>query len=230
MPLDHDWTALALRLQADGHARLPALLDAAECEAVIAAWNEPVQFRSRVVMQRHGFGQGEYRYFAYPLPARVQALREALYAPLAAIANDWQAQLGLPARYPEAHADYRAQCHARGQRLPTPLLLRYGEGDYNCLHQDLYGEEVFPIQVAVLLSAPGQHFTGGEFVLSEQRPRRQSRVEVVPLQQGDAVAFAVSQRPVVGARGVHRVNLRHGVSQVRSGQRHVLGIIFHDAR
>ena len=187
-------------------------------------------FRSRVVMGRHGFGRGEYQYFAYPLPDVVAGLREALYKPLAALANRWNATLGIEARYPATHAAYRARCHAAGQTRPTPLLLRYGEGDYNCLHQDLYGDEVFPLQVVVLLSAPGRDFTGGEFVLTEQRPRLQSRVEVVPLGQGDAVIFPVNQRPVQGARGPYRVTLRHGVSRVRAGRRHTLGIIFHDAR
>lgn len=230
MHLDHDWAAVAGRLQAEGHARLPGLLDDTQCRSLAAGYEDRARFRSHVVMQRHGFGQGEYRYFDDPLPDPVAELRRALYPPLAAVANQWQALLGLPARFPDAHADYLAQCHARGQCRPTPLLLQYGPGDYNCLHQDRYGDEVFPLQVAVLLSAPGRDFTGGEFVLCEQRPRRQSRVEVVPLQQGDAVAFAVHQRPVAGARGVHRVTLRHGVSRVRSGRRHVLGIIFHDAR
>jgi hypothetical protein len=180
-------------------------------------------------MERYGFGRGEYRYYAYPLPDGLAALRTALYPPLARIANRWQAALGLPERYPDAHADYLARCHAAGQLRPTPLLLQYGPGDYNCLHQDLYGDFVFPLQVAVLLSRPGLDFAGGEFVLTEQRPRMQSRVEVVPLGQGDAVVFPVHTRPVNGTRGIYRVNMRHGVSRIRSGRRHTLGIIFHDA-
>jgi len=180
-------------------------------------------------MERHGFGRGEYQYFAYPLPAPLQALRTDLYPPLAAIANRWQAALGLDVRFPDTHAAYLARCHAAGQLKPTPLLLRYRAGDYNCLHQDLYGELVFPLQVAVLLSQPDEDFEGGEFVLTEQRPRMQSRAEVVPLKQGDAVVFPVNQRPVNGTRGVYRVAMRHGVSRLRSGTRHTLGIIFHDA-
>jgi hypothetical protein len=186
-------------------------------------------FRSRVVMERHGFGRGEYRYYAYPLPADLAQLRTGLYPPLARIANRWQAALGLDERYPLEHAQYLARCHAAGQARPTPLLLQYGPGDYNCLHQDLYGEHVFPLQVAVLLSRPDEDFSGGEFVLTEQRPRMQSRAEVVPLRQGDAVVFPVHTRPVNGTRGVYRVNMRHGVSRLRSGHRHTLGIIFHDA-
>jgi hypothetical protein len=180
-------------------------------------------------MGRHGFGRGEYRYYAYPLPDLVATLRQGLYPPLAAIANRWNATLGEPVRYPPDHADYLARCHAAGQTRPTPLVLRYGEGDYNCLHQDLYGAEVFPLQVAVLLSEPGRDFTGGEFVLTEQRPRMQSRAEVAPLTQGDALIFPVHHRPVTGSRGPYRVNLRHGVSRLRSGRRHTLGVIFHDA-
>ena len=186
-------------------------------------------FRNRVIMARHGYGQGEYRYFAYPLPDLVQRLRTAIYPGLARIANDWAQAMGTDATYPPAHADYLASCHAAGQTRPTPLLLRYGAGDFNCLHQDLYGAMLFPLQLAVLLSRPGEDFQGGEFVLVEQRPRQQSRVEVVPLTQGDAVVFAVNQRPVRGARGLHRVAMRHGVSRVRAGQRHTLGVIFHDA-
>lgn len=225
-----DWDRVAADLDAEGWAILPGLLAPAACRALAARYGEADLFRSRVVMERHGFGRGEYQYFAYPLPEPVAGLRAALYPPLAAIANRWAGALGEAARYPAVHADYLARCHAAGQTRPTPLLLRYGAGDYNCLHQDLYGEEVFPLQVAVLLSAPGGDFTGGEFVLTEQRPRQQSRVRVVPLGQGDAVAFPVSRRPVKGARGPYRTTMRHGVSPVRSGSRATLGIIFHDAR
>ena len=192
-------------------------------------YREPAHFRSRVVMARHGYGRGEYQYLAYPLPALVAELRETLYPPLAGIANRWQAALGLDVRFPSTHAEFLARCHDAGQCRPTPLLLQYGVGDYNCLHQDLYGEHVFPLQVAVLLSAPGRDFGGGEFVLTEQRPRMQSRVEVVGLAQGDAVVFAVHQRPAQGSRGTYRVNLRHGVSRLTRGARHTLGVIFHDA-
>jgi hypothetical protein len=192
-------------------------------------YDDDALFRSRVIMARHGFGQGEYRYFAYPLPDLVERLRTAIYPGLARIANGWAAPLGMDATYPAAHADYLAACHAAGQTRPTPLLLRYGTGDFNCLHQDLYGAMMFPLQLAVLLSRPGEDFAGGEFVLVEQRPRQQSRAEVVPLRQGDAVVFAVNQRPVQGTRGVYRVAMRHGVSRVRGGQRHTLGVIFHDA-
>ena len=187
-------------------------------------------FRSRVVMGRHGFGRGEYKYFSYPLPEIIQEHRTALYPHLAPVANRWNMAMNIDVRYPEKHADFVQRCHDAGQFRPTPLLLQYSEGDYNCLHQDLYGEHVFPIQVAILLSEPDRDFTGGEFVLTEQRPRMQSRPEVVPLRQGDAVAFAVHHRPVQGTRGTYRVNLRHGVSRLRSGQRHTVGIIFHDAK
>jgi len=224
-----DWQAIEDDLNRHGCAVVPGLLDTGACRALAAQYEQPERFRSRVVMARHGYGRGEYQYFAYPLPEPVAALRSALYAPLAAIANRWQASLGLAARFPLEHDAFLARCHAAGQVRPTPLLLRYGEGDYNCLHQDLYGEHVFPLQLAVLLSRPQVDFTGGEFVLTEQRPRMQSRVEVVPLQQGDAVIFAVAQRPVNGVRGSYRVTMRHGVSRLRSGARHTLGVIFHDA-
>ena len=224
-----DWEKVGEELDAFGCGVIPGLLAPEDCNAAAALYERSNLFRSRVVMERHGFGRGEYQYFAYPLPAPLEALRSDLYPPLAAIANRWQAALGLDARFPDAHADYLARCHAAGQVKPTPLLLRYGAGDYNCLHQDLYGELVFPLQVAVLLSKPGEDFEGGEFVLTEQRPRMQSRAEVVPLKQGDAVVFPVNQRPVNGTRGVYRVAMRHGVSRLRSGTRHTLGIIFHDA-
>lgn len=227
-----DWAALGDELDAEGAAVLPTLLAPETCRELAAHYAAPdddPRFRSRVVMSRHGFGRGEYRYFSYPHPPRLAALRAALYPRLAPIANRWHAALGLDVRFPDHHADFLARCHAAGQRRPTPLLLQYGPGDYNCLHQDLYGEHVFPLQVAILLSAPGRDFTGGELVLTEQRPRMQSRPLVVPLAQGDAVLFAVHHRPVAGTRGSYRVQLRHGVSRVRSGQRHTLGIIFHDA-
>ncbi|PZQ54896.1 MAG: proline hydroxylase [Phenylobacterium zucineum] len=224
-----DWTALARELNTHGCAIIPGLLDPASCEEMAARYDAPAGFRSTVVMARHGFGKGEYRYFAYPLPDPVAALRTALYPPLAEIANTWNAAMGEPARYPAEHAAFLDRCHAAGQVRPTPLVLRYGPGDYNCLHQDLYGEHVFPLQAAVLLSEPGRDFEGGEFVLTEQRPRMQSRAEVVPLRQGDAVVFPVHHRPVQGGRGIYRVNMRHGVSRLRAGRRHTLGIIFHDA-
>ncbi|NML07249.1 2OG-Fe(II) oxygenase [Sphingomonas sp. G-3-2-10] len=225
----HDWTAVARDLDASGHAVLPRLLDAAACTDMAARYDSPGQFRSHVVMARHGFGRGEYRYFAYPLPDPVQRLREALYSRLVPVANGWNARMGIDRRFPERHADFLGQCRADGQSRPTPLLLRYGAGDYNCLHRDLYGEHVFPFQMAVLLSRPGEDFTGGDFVLTEQRPRMQSRAEVVPLSQGDAVIFAVNQRPVRGTRGYYRTAMRHGVGTIRSGSRHSLGIILHDA-
>jgi len=221
--------ALEQDLNARGCAQLPALLNPAQCEAMAGLYAQAEGFRSRVVMERHGYGRGEYRYFAYPLPSLVAQLREQWYARLAPIANRWQAALGLETRFPADHAEFLQRCHAAGQTRPTPLLLQYREGDYNCLHQDLYGEQVFPLQIAVLLSEPGRDFEGGEFVLTEQRPRLQSRPEVVPLRQGDAVVFAVNQRPVTGTRGIYRVAMRHGVSRLRSGQRHTLGLIFHDA-
>jgi hypothetical protein len=223
------WPELEAALDAHGCAMLPGLLDRAACETAAAWYDDEALFRSTITMARHGFGRGEYRYFANPLPPLVQELREGLYPPLAAIADRWAEELGLSERYPGAHAAYAARCHAAGQVRPTPLLLRYGPGDFNCLHQDLYGDLHFPLQVAVLLSEPGRDFEGGELVLTEQRPRMQSRVEVVPLRQGDAVIFPVRERPVRGARGVYRVNLRHGVSRIRSGRRLTLGVIFHDA-
>lgn len=224
-----DWNVATTALDGAGWAALPRLLGDAECDALAASYDTPPLFRSHIQMARHGFGRGEYRYFAYPLPPLVAALRRHLYSRLAPLANRWHGRMGLPARFPAGHADFLARCHAAAQRRPTPLLLRYGPGDYNCLHQDLYGEHVFPLQAAVLLSAPGADFTGGEFVLTEQRPRMQSRATVVPLAKGDAVIFAVNVRPVRGARGDYRVAMRHGVSEVRSGARHVLGLIFHDA-
>jgi len=224
-----EWPSIEDRLYSAGHAVLPTLLPAETCQALAAAYGEDAPYRSCIDMGRYGFGRGEYKYFSYPLPPLVADLRESLYRSLAPIANRWNEAMRLDVRYPAEHADFIARCHEAGQRRPTPLILQYGEGDYNCLHQDLYGEHVFPIQVAVLLSEPDRDFTGGEFVLTEQRPRAQSRVMVVPLRQGDAVAFAVNHRPVNGTRGSYRVTLRHGVSEVRSGQRHTLGVIFHDA-
>lgn len=224
-----DWPRIERDLDARGNALVARLLDPAQCVELAAAYADDVRFRSRVVMARHGYGRGEYRYFRYPLPPAVAAMRGALYPHLASIANRWNAAMDLAERYPAAHADFLARCHAAGQTRPTPLLLQYGADDYNCLHQDLYGEHVFPLQVAVLLSEPQRDFEGGEFVLTEQRPRMQSRPEVVPLRQGDGVIFAVHHRPVQGTRGVYRVNLRHGVSRVHRGRRHTLGIIFHDA-
>lgn len=225
----YDWNALEAELDAYGCALLYGLLSAQECREIASLYEREALFRSRVHMARHGFGKGEYRYFDYPLPALVGDLRGALYPRLAPIANAWTGRMGLETRYPEDHADFLRRCHAAGQRRPTPLLLQYGAGDFNCLHQDLYGDLAFPLQAAILLSKPGLDFTGGEFVLTEQRPRMQSRAEVVPLGQGDAVIFAVHHRPVQGTRGTYRVNLRHGVSRVRSGRRHTLGLIFHDA-
>jgi hypothetical protein len=229
VPETIDWTAAQQDLDREGFAILPRLLTPAASRDTAALYEQADGFRSRVVMQRHGYGRGEYRYFAYPLPPLVTSLRRRLYPPLAMLANRWQEALGLAARFPAAHGEFLARCRAAGQDKPTPLLLRYGPGDFNCLHQDLYGEQVFPLQVAILLSAPGADFTGGEFVLTEQRPRRQSRVVVVPLTQGDAVIFAVNQRPAPGVRGVQRLRLRHGVSPLRGGVRTTLGIIFHDA-
>jgi hypothetical protein len=225
-----DWERIAADLDARGCAVIEGLLSPKECAALAGLYEADPLFRSRVVMARHGYGRGEYKYFSYPLPRIIARLRTALYPRLAAIANRWHAAMESTVRYPAQHADFIARCHRAGQRRPTPLLLKYGAGDFNCLHQDLYGSHVFPLQLTVLLSRPGQDFTGGEFVLTEQRPRRQSRAEVVPLAQGDAVVFAVHQRPVQGARGTYRVTLRHGVSRVRSGERRTAGIIFHDAK
>ncbi|MBU8894046.1 proline hydroxylase [Corallococcus sp. H22C18031201] len=224
-----DWARITADLDAQGAAQVERLLAPAECEALAGLYPREDVFRSRVVMGRHGFGRGEYQYFAHPLPDTVARLRESFYPRLVPIANRWHTAMGVDVHFPESHADFLARCHAAGQLRPTPLLLRYGEGDYNCLHQDLYGEHVFPLQVAVLLSEPGRDFTGGEFVMTEQRPRMQSRPMVLSLRQGDAVVFAVHQRPVQGTRGVYRVNLRHGVSRLHSGARHTVGIIFHDA-
>ena len=223
------WPHVSADLDAQGWAVLCQLLTPHECGEVARLYEGEDHFRKRVVMAQHGFGRGEYKYFAYPLPPLLAELRGALYARLAPVANRWNEAMGHAVRFPGEHAAFLNRCHGAGQTKPTPLLLRYGPGDYNCLHQDLYGEHVFPLQVAVLLSEPGEDFTGGEFVLTEQRPRMQSRPAVVPLRRGDAVAFAVNQRPVRGTRGVYRTVLRHGVSQVRSGRRHTLGVIFHDA-
>jgi hypothetical protein len=225
-----DWPQITTELDSQGCAVLKSLLTPNQCRSISALYPDDTQFRSRVVMGRHGFGRGEYKYFSYPLPDLIAQLRPALYAHLQGIANRWNEAMGIDVRYPAAHPAFLKRCHDAGQSRPTPLLLQYEAGDFNCLHQDLYGEHVFPIQVAILLSEPGRDFTGGEFVLTEQRPRMQSRAEVVPLAQGDAVAFAVHHRPVQGTRGTYRVNLRHGVSRIRSGQRHTLGVIFHDAK
>jgi hypothetical protein len=224
-----DWQHISDELGAQGCAIIPQLLQPKQCSALVDLYADKDLFRSRVVMSRHGFGRGEYQYFKYPLPDPVASLRAQLYPHLASIANRWNELLRDEVRFPAEHAEFIERCHAAGQLRPTPLLLQYDADDYNCLHQDLYGEHVFPLQVAVLLSQPGKDFTGGEFVLTEQRPRMQSRAEVVPLEQGDAVVFAVHHRPVQGTRGIFRVNLRHGVSRLRSGHRHTLGVIFHDA-
>jgi hypothetical protein len=224
-----DARALAADLDADGAAVVPGLLTRDECDALAALYDAEAGFRSRVVMARHGFGRGEYKYFDHPLPPLIGRLRTVLYALLAPIANRWHAAMGLAQRFPDDHAAFVARCHAAGQTRPTPLLLRYGAGDYNCLHQDLYGEHVFPLQAVLLLSEPGRDFAGGEFVLTEQRPRMQTRAQVLSLRQGDCAVIAVRLRPAQGRRGVHRVNLRHGVSRVLSGQRHTAGIVFHDA-
>ena len=224
-----DWRRIGEQLDQYGSAVVPGLAPE-ECEALAAMYAAEAPFRSRIEMGRHGFGRGEYKYFAYPLPELVEELRTALYPPLAEIANRWNEALRIPVRYPAEHSTFLDRCHRAGQTRPTPLLLQYGGGDFNCLHQDLYGEHVFPLQVAFLLSRPGRDFTGGEFVLVEQRPRMQSRAEVVALNQGDGVIFPVHHRPVQGARGVYRVTMRHGVSRLRSGRRHTMGVIFHDAK
>ena len=226
----YDWSALTAEMNSHGCVVLPGLLTVAECKELAALYPHDQYFRSHIHMARHGFGKGEYKYFKYPLPKNIGELRTALYPQIAPIANTWNERMKLAVRYPPKHADYLKICHEAGQLRPTPLLLQYTQGDFNCLHQDLYGELAFPLQATVLLSAPGKDFTGGEFALTEQRPRMQSRVEVVPLQQGDAVVFAVHNRPVQGSKGTYRVNLRHGVSRLRSGHRHTLGIIFHDAK
>ena len=225
-----DWPAIVAHVDGNGWSVLERLLSPDECGDIAGLYGRDQGFRSHIVMARHGFGRGEYKYFSYPLPDMVTELRTALYPYLAPVANRWNEAMGIDVRYPETHADFIARCHEAGQTRPTPLLLQYGAGDYNCLHQDLYGEHVFPLQVAILLSEPERDFTGGEFVLTEQRPRMQSRAAVVPLRQGDAVVFAVHNRPVKGTRGTYRVNLRHGVSQLRTGRRHTVGIIFHDAK
>ena len=224
-----DWPRIEAELDGRGFALAGSVASPEACRDLAALYDHPGRFRSRVVMARHGYGQGEYQYFAYPLPDPVQALREQLYAALAPIAGRWAERLGEDRSYPPALAEWLARCHAAGQTRPTPLMLRYGPGDYNCLHQDLYGEHVFPLQMAVLLDEPGRDFKGGEFVLVEQRPRQQSRPYVVPLRQGEAVIFAVRERPAQGSRGIHRRALRHGVSTLRSGARRTLGIILHDA-
>ncbi|QCX48748.1 2OG-Fe(II) oxygenase [Ralstonia pseudosolanacearum] len=229
-PIDtFDWHAVEDALNDAGNALLPGLLTAEACDALAALYPRDSLYCSRVVMARHGFGRGEYKYFAYPLPDLIEHLRTQLYPRLAPIANRWNQAMGIDVRYPATHADFLRRCHDAGQLRPTPLILQYGPGDYNCLHQDLYGEHVFPLQVAILLSEPGADFTGGEFVMTEQRPRMQSRPDVVPLRKGDAAVFAVSQRPAQGTRGTYRVTMRHGVSRLRSGQRHTVGILFHDA-
>ena len=225
-----DWEQVSRELYAQGCATIEDLVTPGECEALVALYPLDNIFRSRIVMSRHGFGRGEYKYFSYPLPDIISGLRTLIYPHLVPIANRWNTAMGIDVRYSDKHADFIARCHASGQTRPTPLLLQYEAGDYNSLHQDLYGEHVFPFQVAILLSEPGRDFTGGEFVLTEQRPRMQSRAEVVPLRQGDAVVFTVNHRPVEGKRGFYRVNMRHGVSRLRSGRRHTVGIIFHDAK
>jgi uncharacterized protein len=225
-----DWAQATSELDAQGCAVLRGLLTPEECSVLATMYSDDSHFRSRIVMGRHGFGRGEYKYFSYPLPDLIAELRPVLYQQLTGIANRWNEAMGIDIRYPASHAAFLKRCHEAGQTRPTPLLLQYEAGDFNCLHQDLYGEHVFPLQVAILLSKPGRDFAGGEFVLTEQRPRMQSRAEVVPLTQGDAVAFAVHHRPVQGTRGTYRVNMRHGVSRLRSGHRHTVGVIFHDAK
>jgi uncharacterized protein len=224
-----DWKCIEANLDANGCAVVPRLLTPAQCAWLAATWDDEGLFRSRVIMARHGFGRGEYKYFRYPLPDLIAELRSTLYPRLASVANRWNEKMGIDVRYPDEHAEFLDRCHRAGQTMPTPLLLHYGEGDYNCLHQDLYGEHVFPLQIAFLLSSPAHDFSGGEFVLVEQRPRMQSRPEVVSLNQGDGVIFPVHHRPVKGTKGWYRVNMRHGVSRLRSGTRHTLGVIFHDA-
>ncbi|CAB3706797.1 MULTISPECIES: 2OG-Fe(II) oxygenase [Achromobacter] len=226
---DLDWTAITHSLDAHGNAIAPALLTPAQCSELAGGYSAADRYRSRIVMARHGFGRGEYKYFSYPLPPLLQHLRTALYPRLAPIANRWNRQMGIAVQYPDDHAAFLQRCHSAGQRRPTPLILQYGPGDYNCLHQDLYGEHVFPLQVAILLSRPGQDFTGGEFVMTETSSREQ-RAEVLPLQQGDALIFTVNQRPVPGTRGWRKTAMRHGVSTLRTGRRHTLGLIFHDAQ
>ncbi|MGY2255163.1 2OG-Fe(II) oxygenase [Pseudomonas reactans] len=225
----HDWSRIERALEAHGSAILPGLLTAQQCEALAALYAREDGYRSRVIMARHGFGRGEYKYFAYPLPSLLDELRHTLYAGLAPIANDWNRKSGINLHYPDDLDDYLARCHASGQTRPTPLILKYEEGDYNCLHQDLYGEHVFPLQVVVLLSEPGKDFLGGEFVMTEQSTQGQ-RVEAAPLRQGDALVFTVNQRPAIGPRGMRKVAMRHGVSRIRSGRRYAVGLIFHDAR
>jgi hypothetical protein len=224
-----DWPAIERELDAYSCAIAPKLISRETCRELAALYTDDVRFRSRIVMAAHGFGRGEYKYFVDPLPELIVALRRGFYPRLAPIADRWNEAMGVPVRYPAEHEKFLARCHEAGQTRPTPLLLRYGPGDYNCLHQDVYGEHLFPLQVAILLSEPGHDFTGGEFVLTEQRPRMQSRAEVAPLTQGDGVIFAVRERPVQGTRGTYRVNLRHGVSRIKSGERFTLGVIFHDA-
>ncbi len=225
-----DWTAVSADLDAYGWGGFKNLLTAEECAEISGLYADSGKFRSQVIMAQHGFGRGEYKYFSYPLPGLVAGFRTAIYPHLAPVANRWNEAMGIEVRYPDSHEVFIERCHQAGQTRPTPLLLQYGAGDYNALHQDVYGEHVFPLQLAILLSEPERDFTGGEFVLTEQRPRMQSRAEVVPLRQGDGVVFAVQHRPVNGTRGSYRVNLRHGVSRLRSGRRHTLGIIFHDAK
>ena len=227
---DYDWVATEAALDEQGWAPLPAALAAAECDALVSLYAQEQHFRSRVVMARHGFGRGEYQYFRYPLPQPIAELRVSLYAHLTTVANRWNETLGIETRFPQHHEQFIARCHGAGQDRPTPLLLKYGVDDYNCLHQDLYGEHAFPLQAVFLLSAPNEDFSGGEFVLTEQRPRMQSRAEVVPLTKGDGAVFAVNQRPKRGSRGFYRVTMRHGASRVRSGRRFTAGVIFHDAR
>ena len=224
-----EWQKVSADLDAQGWAVMPKLLSEKQCDAVASLYKKDEGFRSKIVMARHGFGRGEYKYFAYPLPSLIETLRTSLYPHLAPIANRWHEAIGMDVRFPKTHAEFIKRCHAAGQNRPTPLLLQYGKDDYNCLHQDLYGEHVFPLQVAILLSEPAEDFEGGEFVLTEQRPRMQSRAAVVPRTKGDAVVFAVNSRPIQGTKGFYRVNLRHGVSKLLSGHRHTLGIIFHDA-